>query len=149
MITVGFVMHVPERKIFSVEDLESTLLESMLHGMDADRACLIKIKMQWSRVAGNLADHSIPVQIRGEQLVVRTEHSIYQQELRLHAPEIVRALVSLLNGIQLRSLRIERGRLDWTAHRPPSMQTKPVVESDTIERQNKDQWSGERLEDLL
>lgn len=149
-------MQSAEKHIRPVDELETGLMNHMLRSVDPERALLIKIKAAWPRIAGNLACHSMPVGVRGEQLVVRTEHSVYQQELRLHSDTILQALMQRVAGLHLKQLRVERGRLQWTEAASQSTpepdaraQSGRSVAQEQSARTQSSVPAGDRLEDLL
>jgi len=72
--------------------------ESQLHG----------IQREWPRLAGLLANHSEPVEIKDGRLVVSVRQSVYAQELQLHSRSILKTIEKTL-GFRLQGIQIRSG----------------------------------------
>lgn len=63
----------------------------------------------WNEIAGPLARNCLPVEIRGRELLVRVEKSVYSQEIALYSREILKKLKKV-TSVSLDRIRVEVGR---------------------------------------
>ena len=92
---------------------------------------LARCRALWEDIAGPLARHSWPTNVRGKKLVIRAEKSVYAQEISLYSSILLQALKKIEN-IDIEEIYTETGVIPWTGKvsNNPDL-TGPPLSSDT------------------
>lgn len=99
----------PEKAPQPISALAPQFKERIRHllGISEEESVIHSIQKQWSTLAGLLANHSQPLEIRSEKLLVSVSESVYAQELQLHSRDIRRNIEKTL-GMKLKGIQIVR-----------------------------------------
>ncbi len=77
----------------------------------AERALAV-CQVHWREIAGDLAEHSQPVRVLAERLVVECAHPVFGQELLLRSTELLAGIRALSDCGFIRSLQIRAVRTE-------------------------------------
>jgi hypothetical protein len=79
---------------------------------------LHRIAAAWAEIVGrNVAAHSEPIELNGTTLLVATRSSAWSQQLQLLSPEILRAVLTLWDGAEVKRLAFRSGGLRRSVRR--------------------------------
>lgn len=99
----------PFRGPESIQVLQGEFRKRMEHllGITEVESQIHSIQQNWESLAGLLADHSEPVEIKDERLVIMVPESVYAQELQLHSRKILKSIEKTF-GFRLKGIQIRR-----------------------------------------
>lgn len=69
-------------------------------------------QVHWSAIAGDMAPHSRPLEIRGGRLIVVADQSVYMQEIQFRSAQILAEIVKLGHGTVVSGLKIRAARAE-------------------------------------
>ncbi len=81
-------------------------LEHLL-GITQGESLFHSVQQNWQQFTGLLSDHTEPLEIKDDRLVVSVAESVYAQELQLHSRNILKSIEKTL-GFRLKGLQIVR-----------------------------------------